>query len=1688
MEEKDKEENEKARPWWKRGLRILGWITLVLFVLFISLILFIRSPWGQNIIVGKITTYISEKTHTKVSIDKLFITFTGDIDLQGLYVEDKKGDTLIYSDKLQVDIPLWPIIRGNPISIDGLEWTGLRANIVRKDSVEGYNFQFIIDAFASDSTNPKKEKKEKKPLKISIGTVDFSDFRVNFEDKVIGMKANLDLGKLHLEGKNFDLKKMDFQASEIFLENTRVTYVQTKRNASSDSTKKALPYLSLDNLKIKNVIAHYESVPDSMVANFNLAELQLQAPKVDLNSHDIVVGEFMMKNSTVEVRTKAHNKLETKLDKDSIIPEIIKPFMWPSWDIKAESITLINNNVHYQAGAKSEKIKSFNPNYIEVSNFNFEASDIVFSKKESAKLRVKSLSFTESSGLVLKQLAFSAALDTTLISVDNLVLIAGNTALNANVKTQFSSIQQLIKKPEESRFILDLKNFVVDMNDVFIFQPKLRKNETLRKIAKQKFTGQIKANGTLAKLNLPEFWVNWGQNTKITTRGGLKNLMDSRNLIAEIDNLTIVSTRSDIANFISEKKLGISIPQKILVQSKLNGKFNNFKTITQLTFPEGKIKIDGQFKQQNEIAFSANIDVMDLKLGRILDNPKIGTVAFNMKASGNGNNLNDLNAKLASKFSKLEFNAYDFSALQLDGELNNGKGNVTLKYKDENLDLLVDSKIQLDSVSPKIGVDFKLEGADLYALGLTEKQIKAKLMMIANFKGNAKEFDFDSHFSEGFAIYDESSYSMGNLDLIACVRQDSAAMDVTSNFLNGKLRANAGIDRLTHAIKHHLEGYFTDYIEHVDSFSNPVKLQLNMQLSETKLVTDFLVPDIKTMDTLKLNIDFDQKEKTLAANFKLPYIDYADKTLDSLLMNFTSTENEAKFVFGFNELNAKPFLMNRTFFDGELKNKILNLNFNSFDGEKEMYVVQTVITGKSSDLKIHFNPEKLIFQGEPWSIPVDNQIGIHNKKITAQNFVLSRNEESLTIANNLMDPSPNNIGIGFKNYKLSNLLGLFNQIDLIASGYLQGNIVAVNPFGKFGLNADFSIENLTALKAPLGKLTLKATKVDNYIVSLDLKGDDVDFLIKGAYSPKNVGSEINFKLDLNKIGMKTIAIISGESLKDASGNISGQIAVQGKMSAPKYEGYLQFNDAVFNVSQLNSQFRLANDKLKIDNKNITLTDFTVEDEQHNTFALNGSVSIENISNPEFDLRINGKNFQALNSTKEDNDLYYGIVNFDVDGTIKGKMSFPKVNLNIDINKSTDFTYVIPESQAKLEKRDGIVEFVNKQDPDNIITRTSDSANIATLKGIELHANLKIDKGATFNVIIDPNTGDNLKISGVGALDFNIANNGRMSLSGRYDINNGHYSLSLYNLVKRKFELEPGSSVTWRGDPMDAELNVTAKYSVEASASGLMASQTAGASEEIQNKYRQTLPFFVYMTITGELNQPKLNFRIDMPEDSRGAIDGTVYGRIKQLNSEEDELNKQVFSLLVLRKFYPNAGSDGSDGGAASMVRKNINQALSDQLNAFSGKLMGNTGIELDFGLNSYTDYQGENTQQRTDLNVTAQKKMLNDRLIVQVGSNVSVEGDAHPGEEKPLVGNASIQYLLTKDGRWRLKGFRNNQYENVIDGQVFVNGISLIFQRQFNRWRELSAPPAKEDTTGKSKTDKKIETTEKKSNTDKKNK
>jgi len=137
----------------------------------------------------------------------------------------------------------------------------------------------------------------------------------------------------------------------------------------------------------------------------------------------------------------------------------------------------------------------------------------------------------------------------------------------------------------------------------------------------------------------------------------------------------------------------------------------------------------------------------------------------------------------------------------------------------------------------------------------------------------------------------------------------------------------------------------------------------------------------------------------------------------------------------------------------------------------------------------------------------------------------------------------------------------------------------------------------------------------------------------------------------------------------------------------------------------------------------------------------------------------------------------------------------------------------------------------------------------------------------------------------------------------------------------------------------------------------------------------------------------------------------------------------------------------------------------------SSRLVGESGVQLNFNVDSFTDYQGEGgPQDRTQLDISAQKAFLDDRLVVEVGSAVDIQGGNQAGQEaSPAIGNVGISYLLDPDGVWRIKGFSRSQYENVIDGQLVVSGIALIFTKEFNEFKNMFEKAVLEKVQNKEK-------------------
>ncbi|WP_282018790.1 translocation/assembly module TamB domain-containing protein [Salegentibacter mishustinae] len=1608
------------------------------------MLLFIRSPWGQDIIKNQVVKNISSKTNTEISLDKLFITFSGNIQLDGLYLEDKNGDTLVYSRSLEADIPIWPIIKGNAISVDNLDWEGLKANIVRKDSIDGFNYEFLMEAFATDSTQTTQQSTQQDTTatqEINIGNINFKDFNITFKDDVMGIDTQISLGELILEFEKTDLEKMDFRAENASLSNTQLTYLQNKPFPTPENEEPApMPYLVVDNFNLENVQVNYNSVPDGIDANIDINEFLAEVPLMDLKTQEIEVAEIALQNSDIKLEMQTLEKSQ-----DSTVTEPV-PFTWPEWKVSVDKIDFSENHLSYLVDGAEPKKGEFNANALFLDSLNFRANNLFF-KDKRAGAEVAAFNFKEASGLNLNELHFILNFEDTQSSLSELVLALNGNQLKGEASLNYNSVQELIANYETAELSVNLPTILVDVKEAFRFQPDLKSNPYMKELASNKVYGNLKASGKLSSIGISRANFNW-KNTSFSANGNIYNATNPDNISFDIPRFSAKSRKSDLTGFVSEKDLGISIPRNIQLSGNFKGSPEDLSAKAFLQTSEGDIRIDGNFTNKEEIAFKGKMSSEELQLGNLLQNESLGALNLELETTGSGSTVNTLDATLDATITSFSYNNYEINDLNITGEIENGKGDIASSYKDENLELELTSQVELDSVKPKANLNLNLKGARLQELGLASRDIRLGFKLNAEFEGNAEEYETYADFTEAVVVYDNSTYLPGDLNAHAFVRPDSTSVQISNKILDLDLKSNADPADFTAALNRHYESYFTE-VDPLDTV-HPVSLKLRGTIKDAPVLNEVFLSNLEQLDTINIEADFNEKERKLDALVSLPYINYYSSEIDSLEFRLNSDPDNFDFNLGFKAINSGPIAIQETDFSGSLTENKLSLDFTSIQGEERLFHVASEITKPGNNLRFHINPEDLILNKKEWNIAENNEMLVYDQEISANNFRLSRNDQEMILSDELSYSDKNHIGLQFNNFNLGVLLNYINPEEKLATGQLNGHLVFEDPLQKIGILAGLEINQLNVMEVPLGQLSLNSTpKADfQYNVGLAIKGDNVDLDMDGDIQALDSTTVVDMKMYINKISMKTLEGFSMGAITNGEGSLSGNLTLGGTTTEPEYKGELKFDQAKFRVALLNAPFTFPSETLEFDNKGVYFNEFRVEDKDSNSFVVNGEVLIDNLLNPEFDLDLRARNFQVLNSTKEDNELFYGTATFDADATLTGDLNVPNLDMDITIGSNTDFTYVMPEEELAMQERDGIVIFTNREDPDDILTGNEEEES-ATLTGYNINALININEEAAFNIIIDEQTGDNFRVKGDGELDFNISPNGRMTLAGRYTMSGGHYEMSLYNLVKRRFEIAEGSRITWAGDPFDATLDVSAIYRVETSPASLMATGEG-------NQYRRELPFLVYLNVDGELMQPKLSFGLQMPDDERGAGGGAVYGRLQQLNSQEAELNKQVFSLLVLNRFYPSSNNAGDSGGNLSIARDNLNQALADQLNMFSDKLLGDTGIQLNFGVDSYTDYQGNTATQRTQVDIEAQKSLLDDRLIVSVGSEVGVQGGNRPGEEaSPLIGNVSIEYLLTENGRFRLKGFRRNEFENVIDGQLIVSGIAFIFTREFNEFQEL---------------------------------
>ncbi len=1661
-------------------LKSLMWLAAGVIALILVCALVLRSSRVQMYLTQKVTVYLSHKIKSRVSLGEINIAFPKSIVLSEFYVEDLKKDTLLQIHSLKVSMDLFALFSKH-IEINNLEIERLTSHIRRNPHDTAFNYAFIVNAFSSppNTTVQKSESPPASAWVFSIKRVGLKDIRFTYCDAQNGMNTGVVLGTFSCVLDTFDLARRKIHIGSIDLKNTVASLIQMPAPVSPANNSMEPPFeIGISKIHLAAIKARYMNRADGQAIDLDLGKMNidiqasnLQTNTYALNRLSLSETHFFYVQNKMEKDTGGIEQKENT-DKTNQVQKKV------TWFLSLKSLDMENNSFAFEDKNSPIQERGMDFKHLLFSNLRLDCRDMILSP-EQASLDLRQMQIKEKCGFDLKQFQTRLSFDSTHLTLDHLDLQTGNSKIGPYLAVKYHSLKSMQDSIGKLYLKADLTNSTIAISDILVFNPSLIQHPLFAKNKNAVLKLESQITGTVDSLSVPKLDVSLGQSTLLKLKGFIRGLPDIQKTYVSMGLVEVHTGKKDLDFLLPEGTLpaSIAVPESILLKAHATGYLKNFDAGLELSSSFGSIHSSVKMNPaagNKEQPYAFDLSLKELDLGKILgQSDNLGPLNMFVSLKGTGLDTNTLKAELHAEIQSAFLNKYKYEHLLVDGRLNKKsfEGNAVAQGKD--LAFFFEGKIDLDSRFPKYVFKLDLKQADLTALHFTKKDMKISGVLTSDLQQNpGRNMIGKIEFLNGLIVNNKTNYPIDSILLTSGYTGNLSELKLQSGPLKAELKGEILAAELPACLAHHFRTYFDLHPGQTGVLQARQVFEFKVRLYDPGILADLFLPDLQLILPSEIKGSYNSQTKNLDVNVNIPQLFYADNEIDSLKIHVRSNADNLNYSIGSAKIASARVLIENASLVGNVGGNAIHyqLNTTNNDGSKMLSLGGT-LNHPDSLFELVFNPD-LVLNNKPWAIDPFNRIRFEKEGAHFSHLNISRDGQYISV--NSVNQNPvRELQVKFNNFHLSDVSRIIENKDSLIKGVVDGTFTLKQRGEKTGFSADLTLKNFVLKGSAVGDLAFHADNnesADKFKVRMNLSGNQNELSLEGSYLAGNTDNNLNLILDIPNLNLASLEPFTFSQVSEMSGSLNGKLNISGTTGAPEITGNLIFKNAALNPGIIDSYLRIENANLTFESKKIKFSNFVLKDTLNNPAVINGYVDIHDLYNIAYDVHLKTSNFLALNTTQKDNPLYYGKIYLSSDVALKGDVNHPVLDIKARLNKGSSLTYIKPDDQLTDEESQGIVEF-----PDTLILpklrkvhTVSARAVSSEAQGMDLNAKIEIDRNTKLKMLVDPVSGDSLIVRGDATLDFSLDRSNKTSLTGTYSVYSGSYHLTMNEIIKRDFTLSENSRITWSGDATDPYLDLSAVYKVKAAPLDLVEAQAAGMSESQKNSYRTNLNFLVYLKMKGALDKPDISFDIKQQDDQRGALNGSVDARLNEIRDNPNEMNKQVFSLLTLGRFIGEDPLNSSGGGDpyASAARSSASKLLSQQLNKVSGKYV--KGVDLSLGLESYDDYSSGQQQGRTQVKVGASKQLFKDKVSVQVGGNVDVEGQkAKENNASELVGNVLVEYKLTEDSRYKLKVFRKNEYENPIEGELVMTGLGILFTKDYNKLNELFRRTRKPKKSGK---------------------
>ncbi len=1590
---------------------------LFVILLILLLVIIIRIPAVQKKLKDISSTALQEQLNSNVSIGGFRLELPKKLKVSDILIATNESDTLVYLGEFSVNIELFPLFNRKIIA-KKIELINAKGDIGK-----------LLKQIPTDSTTTNEvqvEKEDTDSWKLAVNQLYIESSYIEYRDEEVGFELIMDIGELYLHVGSMNLDTL-ISCSKIEISDTRVSYETLPTTGDTDTSTFEFADIRVEKAFLKNSKFTYIDSTSAIIFYARGNKVNVSDLLVDITSEKVVINEGFAGDTHCAVEF---------LPENDTTPKSNDYLNWGQslWRVEGNSLVLDDYKFTIDYLDKPDPKGHFNNEHMNFYDVTGKLSNFVLDY-DILEVEIHSLSGKEINGFNILELNAKMNQEGSQFSIRDMEINTANSEYSANLSTTISPTNYLELEDKSFNLTLDIESS--NWNDIDYFYSFLHDYDFLSEdFVKGDFELKTKVGGGLDSLLIEQFSFQYLDSTQIITDGNVVGLMnpDSLKYDLQINKLMISKANVDtgFSNIITDSSY--SLPEFMVVAGRFIGSSEEY-------YFEGDIKSNiGEVSVSYAEANFVNIPSYNLKfvanLSKLntIENIGVDAAAFEMNGSFKGENLYDAVSDIHINIDSLIYNKYNYRDMDFIGQLANGQFDAQVSSLDTNFHFAIITNGNLFEDKQDVDVDMNVEKIDLQALNFYDQELKFKgdaVFAVNVSKENNYSMDVKIHSLD--LCFSDTLYKMHPAEMYFVTNNSSTDFKLSSYYYNLDFTADEYILDVINSIKD-LPGYYLADAENDSAKFTLPAFQVAGQLNYPEAFARLFFPDLPAFERLTIDGAYNHTSDEIDFNMSMPGISYNTVFADSLLLSISGSSKRLDY-FCHTTFKIEEMIAGKLNIFGKFENSELITGVQYFDSFSTKYLdITTLIVANNEKITAHIIPDSLVFSYDHWKINPDNSFVYNPSYTTFTNFELSSNSQYISI-NSFPEINAQNLELKLNNFDLGSLEQLF-ALDTIVAGIANADFTFTDLYNSPAIEGSITIDDIILQGFEAGKLSISKIEYKNDIafIEMALTGNYEDVTISGDYNMEGEKDLFDLSMDITSLDLSDLNYLLDDYINDAEGILSGNLKISGNSEDPVINGNLNFKDAGVGIISLHNYFTLGNEVITIKDNVIDFDEFSMINKNGQSAKVFGKVSFGTATGTYSDLHVKTENMEIMNSTRDDSDILFGYLKAQTDIDITGPQDNIKVNTNVKIDKSTDITYIFPETLAVNDNR-GVVRFgkyhgdsINEiRVPENHPLFSAESFN-------EIKAQIEIFEGTHFKLFFDSGGKNYLDASLNGTMNYDLLED-NTEISGIFEIDKGQLRYGIPLVTVDKYQIEPGSYISLSNDIYNPYVNIIASSDVRASTEGLM------------SDYNKVMTFKILLYMNGELNNVKLRF--DISSETNDAI---VSARLAQLTDQERNIN--ALNLLARGAFIISV--QGTEAGGTSMANAQIDKFYANQLNHLISDNFH--FVDLHFDVQSFTDFGASGEQVfRRNYYYDVGKSFFKDRARINYKGSLGFTSDqkAEQINSNFVQNELEVEIKITKDGRFRGVFFRKDKYEGLLEGEVVETGGGIRYKKSFYSIKDM---------------------------------